>query len=63
MSLDTFEEIKPSRTRKSPQQKLQEKALIHDAQFRPKEHKPKVYDKRKPKNQRELQTLYGEDDE
>ena len=57
----SFEEIKPSRTRKSPQ--LQEKALIHDAQFRPKEHKPKVYDKRKPKNNRELHALYGEDDE
>ena len=59
----SFEEIKPSRTRKSPQQQLQEKSLIHDAQFRPKEHKPKVYDKRKPKNNRELQALYGEDDE
>ena len=60
--MNNFEDIKPSR-RKSPQQQLQEKALIHDAQFRPKEHKPKVYDKRKPKNNRELQALYGEDDE
>ena len=59
----SFEEIKPSRTRKLPEHQLQEKALIHDAQFRPKEHKPKVYDKRKPKNHRELQALYGEDDE
>ena len=59
----SFEEIKPSRTRKLPEHQLQDKALIHDAQFRPKEHKPKVYDKRKPKNHRELQALYGEDDE
>lgn len=58
-----FENIKPSRTRKSPQQQLQEKALIHDAQFRPKEHKPKVYDKRKPKNQRELLSMYGDNDD
>ena len=59
----SFEEIKPSRTRKLPEHQQKEKALIHDAQFRPKEHKPKVYDKRKPKNHRELQALYGEDDD
>ena len=62
--MNTLEDIKPSRVkRKSVEQELFEKSFIHDQQFRPKEHKPNVYDKRKPKNQRELQALYGEDDE
>jgi hypothetical protein len=60
----SLEDIKPSRVkRKSVEQELFEKSFIHDQQFRPKEHKPKVDHKRKPKNNRELQYLYGEDDD
>ena len=59
--MNNFENTKPSRVkRKSIEQELFDKSFVHDAQFRPKEHKPKIDYNRKPKNNRELQAIYDE---
>jgi hypothetical protein len=58
-----LEEIKPSRQRKSPKQQLFEKDFIHNQEYRPKTEEPKNSYKRKPKNQREWQSLIGEEDD
>ena len=58
-----LEELKPSRQYKAPRQQMFEKDFIHNQEYRPKTEEPKNSYKRKLKNQREWQSLIGEDDE
>ena len=57
-----FEDIKPSRQRKSPQQQLFEKDFIHNQEYRHKVEDAKHSYKRKPKNTREWQQWTEEED-